>query len=84
MLLKSLLCFVKQCSFLIFCYHNCLIFLAGTPPYKVLEQQLLITTAPAAITTPSPISTPGSIVALAPIQQPFPIMIGFLSEIPAL
>jgi hypothetical protein len=36
------------------------------------------TTAPAAMMHPSPISTPSSIVTLAPIQQFFPILIPFL------
>ncbi len=41
-----------------------------------LHQHFGVTTAPAATTPPSPIVTPPRIVALAPIQQPFPMVIG--------
>src|ERR1019366_10398203 len=50
-----------------------LIRLAGTPPYKPPGSQSPVTTAPAATTAPSPMLTPGRIIARAPIQQPSPI-----------
>ena len=41
------------------------------------EEKLFVTTVPAPTITLSPSCTPGSKIALAPIQQPFPILIGF-------
>lgn len=58
-------------------FYNFFITLAGTPPTSVFGSTSFVTTAPAATTAPSPMVTPPTIVALAPIQQPSPIMIGF-------
>ena len=58
-------------------FYNFFITLAGTPPTSVFGSTSFVTTAPAATTAPSPMVTPPIIVALAPIQQPSPIMIGF-------
>ena len=49
---------------------------AGTPPTIVLAGTSFATTAPAATTALSPIVTPESITARAPIQTPFPMRIG--------
>jgi hypothetical protein len=49
---------------------------AGTPAYKPLAPQSLLTTAPVAITQPFPIVTPGRTTARAPNQQPSPTVIG--------
>ena len=57
--------------------------MAGTPAYNKSGSQSLVTTAPAAITQPSPTVTPGNIVARAPIQQPFPIVTGLRLDSPA-
>lgn len=46
---------------------------AGTPPSITFCGTSLVTTAPAAITELSPMVTPGTIVALAPIHTFFPI-----------
>src|SRR5579859_157665 len=43
---------------------------AGTPAYRPSDRQSFVTTAPAAMTQPSPTLTPGSSTALAPIQHP--------------
>ena len=50
--------------------------LAGTPAATAFAGTSFVTTAPAAITALSPIMTPGSTVAFAPIQTFFPIRIG--------
>ena len=50
--------------------------LAGTPPTTVLASTSFETTAPAATTALSPIVTPCNMVACAPIQTPFPNLIG--------
>lgn len=63
---------MKNCHF-----HSPLILsiLAGTPPIMELAGKTPRTTAPAATMQPSPITAPSRIVAFAPIQQPFPILI---------
>lgn len=63
---------------------NFLITLAGTPPASEYSGISLVTTAPEAIVDPFPIVTPGRIIALAPIQQSSPILIGNAKEPPAL
>lgn len=50
--------------------------LAGTPPTIVFAATSCVTTAPAATMAPSPMVTPGSTVALAPIHAFFPILMG--------
>ncbi len=50
--------------------------LAGTPPTIVFGGTSLVTTAPAATTTQSPIVMPDKIVALEPIQTWSPMVIG--------
>ena len=52
-------------------YSIALITFAGTPPTIVLADTSLDTTAPAATTAFSPMVTPGSIVAPAPIHAFF-------------
>ena len=54
---------------------NFLINLAGTPPHNSFGGTSLLTSAPAAMTLPVPISTPPSTVARAPSQQ-LPMVIG--------
>ena len=49
---------------------------AGTPPIMQFDGKSFVTTAPDAITTLSPIFTPGRIITLAPIQTLFPIFTG--------
>ena len=56
--------------------------LAGFPPITTLSPKLLVTTAPAATTTLFPKVTPGTIVALPPIQQLSPIVIGLPNSVP--
>lgn len=55
---------------------NFLMTFAGTPPTRVLSGTFLVTTAPAATTTPLPMVTPGQIVLCPPIQTSFPIFTG--------
>ena len=50
--------------------------LAGIPATKLLGGTSFVTTAPAAITEPSPIVTPGVTTTLPPIHILFPIVIG--------
>lgn len=62
-------------------YKCCLLFhifvtFAGTPPTTAFSGTFFETAAPAAITAPSPMVTPGSIVAFEPIQTLHPILIG--------
>lgn len=49
---------------------------AGIPAIKLLPGISLVTTAPAAITHPEPMVTPGITETLAPNQQLFPTLIG--------
>ena len=49
---------------------------AGTPPTTMLGGTSFVTTAPAATIAPSPMVTPGVMVALAPIHTFFPMKIG--------
>jgi hypothetical protein len=56
---------------------NFLITLAGFPTASELSGMSLVTTEPAPIVQPFPIFTPGQIIALPPIQQSFPIVMGF-------
>ena len=53
-----------------------MIIFAGTPATTEYAGTFLLTTLLAATTAPSPIVTPGSIVALSPIQTFFPIVTG--------
>ena len=53
-----------------------LITLHGLPTATQFDGMLLVTTLPAAITVPSPIDTPGRLIAPPPIQQPSPIFTG--------
>ena len=48
---------------------------AGMPPTTVNGGTSLVTTAPAAMTAPSPICTPCNIIALGPIHALFPTLI---------
>ena len=50
--------------------------LAGLPPTTLYAGTSLVTTEFAAITAPSPMVTPPSIVALSPIHTLFPMMTG--------
>ena len=50
--------------------------LAGIPATMEHSSTSFVTTAPAAMIAPSPIVTPGKIVAFEPIQTLFPIFIG--------
>src|SRR5438874_2039426 len=52
---------------------------AGTPATRVSAGTSSVTTAPAAITAPGPMVTPGRIIARAPIQTPSPTVIGRIS-----
>lgn len=60
--------------------------LAGFPAYKLLSLQSFTTTAPAAITHPFPILTPGKMTQFAQIHVPVPIKTGlyFISRKSAL
>lgn len=49
---------------------------AGTPAIRLFSGIFLVTTAPAAITHPAPMVTPGITETLAPNQQLFPTLIG--------
>ena len=49
---------------------------AGTPAIRLLSGIFLVTTAPAAITHPAPMVTPGITETLAPNQQLFPTLTG--------
>ena len=49
---------------------------AGTPAARVFGGTSRVTTAPAAMTAPLPIVTPGSTVAFPPIQTSSPIVMG--------
>ena len=55
---------------------------AGTPPTTVFASTSFVTTAPAATIAPSPIVTPGNIVALEPIHTLFSILIGLGHRLP--
>lgn len=50
--------------------------LAGLPATTTFDGTSLTTTAPAPITTLSPIVTPGQMIAFPPIQTLFPILTG--------
>ena len=50
---------------------------AGTPAAKEFGGISRVTTAPAPMTQPSPIVTPGQTVTFAPNQQLFPMWTGF-------
>ena len=58
------------------------IILAGFPAIKTSSGKLLVTIAPVPITTLLPISTPGQITALPPIQTLFPIVMGLANSRP--
>lgn len=51
--------------------------LEGIPPYTPFEEQSLVTTNTAAMTTLSPIVTPGKIVTRGPTQTLTSIFTGF-------
>ena len=55
-----------------------LIILAGTPTATEYGGSDFVTIAPAPITQPSPMITPGIIIALAPSQTSFPMVIGLI------
>ena len=54
-------------------YFLILITLAGTPPTIAKSGTFRLTTAPAAITAPEPIFTPGNMITRVPIQTSSPI-----------
>ena len=58
------------------CSYRCRITAAGTPAASVAAGTSCVTTAPAATTAPSPMFTPGRIVAAAPIHTFAPMVIG--------
>lgn len=57
-------------------FYNSLMIRAGLPPTMVRGGTALATTAPAAITDPSPTVTPGRIVAPPPIHTSLPMVTG--------
>lgn len=57
---------------------------AGFPPTTTLLGTSLVTTEPDAITTLSPIDTPGFITALPPIHTLSPKIMGFAYSFPEL
>lgn len=57
-------------------YSSCLMMQAGLPPTTTLSGPSLVTTAPLATTTLSPIAIPGLIMARPPIQTLSPIVTG--------
>ena len=60
-----------------FYLFNSRITFAGLPTASELSGISFVTTAPAPITQPFPMMTPGQITAFPPIQQSLPIVTGF-------
>lgn len=71
--------FMSRSLLLVFSSNLYLMILAGTPPIIAYGGTSFVTTAPAAITAPSPTVMPGSKLTFAPIHTSFPMTIGELS-----